>query len=175
MRFEDLLKHNKENREHDSIAIVGARGSGKTTHMNAIAYLFEKAGFKYKICYSINDIPEDLDEFDCIFLDDFASKFNNRDYSTKKNKNFNFLLQEVREVLPMFVTTAPDIYLFDKVIRSMFKPFYIANYGRLVTDTGFSFEVPFLKGFEEFFEKQKAIERTGKIERAKMYVQQMKA
>lgn len=75
----------------------------------------------------------------------------------------------------MFVTTAPDIYLFDKVIRSMFKPFYIANYGRLVTDTGFSFEVPFLKGFEEFFEKQKAIERTGKIERAKMYVQQMKA
>lgn len=48
MRFEDLLKHNKENREHDSIAIVGARGSGKTTHMNAIAYLFEKPDLSIK-------------------------------------------------------------------------------------------------------------------------------
>jgi len=147
---------------------VGARGSGKTTHMMAMAYEMIVNGYNVKICYDIDDIPENLDEFDCLCLDDFASKFYKRDSSTKRNKEFAKLIQEIREVLPLIITTAPDISLFDKDVRMMFKPMYIISPGILVIEGGIRIDVDLLaEGFPRWFKMKKEEERMLKKERAK--------
>jgi AAA+ ATPase superfamily predicted ATPase len=174
IRFSEWLASNKKYREHDAFVICGPRGSGKTTHMNAIAY---ELAFNYRIkyCFDFDDLPEDLHNYDCIFLDDFATKFYKRDSSTKKNKEFAKLIQEIREVLPMIITTAPDISLFDKDIRAMFKPLYIVSSGILVMEGGFSFGVDlFIEGFSKYLLELKEQEIKLKRERAKRFIENVK-
>ena len=175
MKMPEWLKYNIQNTEHDSFIISGARGSGKTTHMMAMAYEMKVRGYKIKICYDISDIPEDLGNYHCICLDDFATKFYKRESGAKKNKEFAKLIQEVREVLPLIVTTAPSKSLFDKDIRSMFKELNILSPGLLVMEGGIFFDVDLLQdGFPKWFMAHKRKERKGKQNRATNFIKSMK-
>ncbi|AEH06353.1 nSTAND3 domain-containing NTPase [Methanothermococcus okinawensis] len=175
MKISEWLKYNIEKTEHDSFIISGARGSGKTTHMMAMAYEMISNNFKVKICYDVEDIPDDLCNYHCIFLDDFATKFYKRDSSSKKNREFAKLIQEIREVLPMIITTSPSKSLFDKDIRSMFKELNILSPGLLVIEGGVFFEVDLLQeGFPKFFRAQKLKERKRKAKRASEFIRSMR-
>ena len=175
MKISSWLQNNINTREHDSFIISGARGSGKTTHMMAMAYELKKNNFNVKICYDIEDFPEDLHNYDCVFLDDFATKFYKRESGTKKNKEFAKLIQEIREVLPMIVTTAPSKSLFDKDIRSMFKELNILSPGLLVMEGGIFFDVDLLQdGFPKWFMAHKRKERKRKQNRAANFIKSMK-
>jgi len=175
MKISEWLKYNIERTEHDGFVISGARGSGKTTHMMAMAYELEMNKFRVKVCYDIDDIPEGLDKYDCLCLDDFATKFYKRDSSTKRNKEFAKLIQEIREVLPLIITTAPSKSLFDKDIRAMFKELFVLTPGLLIMEGGLFFEVDLLAdGFPKWFKMKKEEERKLKRERAKKFIENMK-
>ena len=48
MKISEWLKYNIERTEHDGFVISGARGSGKTTHMMAMAYELEMNKFRLR-------------------------------------------------------------------------------------------------------------------------------
>ena len=85
------------------------------------------------------------------------------------------MIQEIREVLPLMVTTAPGIGLFDKDIRMMFKPLYIIHPGTLVIEGGIKISVNLLEtGFPKWFLAHKRKERKRKQHRAGEFIKLMK-
>ena len=85
------------------------------------------------------------------------------------------MIQEVREVLPLIVTTAPSKSLFDKDIRSMFKELNILSPGLLVMEGGIFFDVDLLQdGFPKWFMAHKRKERKRKQNRATNFIKSMK-
>ncbi|MBA2851442.1 hypothetical protein HNP86_001595 [Methanococcus maripaludis] len=130
---------------------------GKTTCLLSIYYQIEE----YNRLHSKNSISKifatDIDQIDicnCLFLDDFGTKFNKRDFSTTENKEFMKALQEVRTNIPVIISSSPSYFMLDKDFRNFFTPAQIiakSDTGFLLNVSGANYYVP--KAKDEFLNK----------------------
>ncbi len=127
MRVSQLLRILQDTYDHLSFCVSGPRGSYKTTHLYGMYEELRNEGFKCKFAYDVSDI----DVCDCLFLDDFGTKFYKRDASVKQNKEFMKLLQEIRTNIPLIISSTPDLSLLDKDFRAFFLDAYILSLGRI--------------------------------------------
>ncbi|MBP2201358.1 AAA+ ATPase superfamily predicted ATPase [Methanococcus voltae] len=119
LTISELIKLKKEKVSHLAFIIYGARGMGKTTCLRGM-YEEIKKHTSYSTIFAYD--VEDIDICDCLFLDDFGTKFNKRDFATVQNKEFMKLLQEVRTNIPIIVSSSPSYLLLDKDFRTFFNP-----------------------------------------------------
>jgi hypothetical protein len=136
MRITDLVEMLKPKRDHISFCVEGARGSFKTTHLYGMYDEVVNAGYETIFAYDV----EDIDVCDCLFLDDFGTKFYKRDSSTKQNKEFMKLLQEIRTNISVIVASTPDLSLMDKDFRNFFIDAHILRKG-VISVSGLIIEV----------------------------------
>lgn len=171
--FIDLILMNRKNVEHSGILVWGYRGMGKTTCLRGIYHQIED----YNTLHPENEISSifatDIDQIDicdCLFLDDFGTKFNKRDFSTTENKEFVKLLQEVRTNIPVILVSSPSYFMLDKDLRNFFTPAQILSKSDarfLLNVSGATFSVPkpsdkLLKEFRD----QELEERKNRFSRA---------
>ncbi|MBP2143400.1 hypothetical protein J2127_000555 [Methanococcus voltae] len=121
----ELLELYKPNLDHFSFCVFGARGTYKTTHLMGIYEELKRKKYNVVFGYDV----EDIQICDCLILDDFATKFYKRDFSSTENKEFAKILQEIRTNIPLVITSCPDYSLLDKDFRDFFEPAPIVKNG----------------------------------------------
>ncbi|WP_459202337.1 hypothetical protein [Methanococcus sp. CF] len=158
IRIPELLNLFKSKHDHFSFALFGARGSFKTTHLYG---LYEEM-LDNKIDVVFGYEIEDICICDCLILDDFASKFYKREFSTTENKEFAKLLQEIRTNIPMVITSCPHYNLLDKDFRDFFNPAQILKPGYIQLDGRILLADP---PSEDLESKMRALENSGRKHR----------
>ncbi|BAP62128.1 hypothetical protein [Methanococcus maripaludis] len=176
--FIDLILMNRKKVEHSGILVWGYRGMGKTTCLRGIYHQIEEYN-KLNPRNSISSIfatdIDQLDICDCLFLDDFGTKFNKRDFSTTENKEFVKLLQEVRTSIPVIVVSSPSYFMLDKDLRNFFTPAQILSKSSerfLLNVSGAMFSVP--KPKDELLKEFRDKELEERKERCKKSIEKVK-
>lgn len=125
-------RENAKRYNGDIIYVVdGEEGSGKSTLNRQISMVLDDRFTEEQICYSTKDairLHFDLGKWRAINLDESKEDLDRKSTMSKKNKEFNNLLSQSRQLHKFLGVTLPSIYDLDKYVAEHRASFLIHCY-----------------------------------------------